>query len=94
VITEVQQAAQQLLFHLDFSERLLHSAVKSSLPDVALDSFCEQELQSHFKKKLEVMGLASDTQAWELLQTDLKLNAAGIAHVARKKRNSPSDKKS
>lgn len=87
-VTEVQKAADQLLFHINFSEKLLNSAVTSTFTDLELDAYCEKELQSHFKKAMDAKGLGSDSQAWELVQTDLKLNAAGIAHVARKKRKS------
>jgi len=89
-VEKVHEAAQQLLMHLDRVEALLEQAVGSSLKDEQLDAYCEKELQFYFSKELDLRGLGSDPFVWQLIQNDLKLNASGIAHVARKRRKGAS----
>ncbi len=86
-ITNLPDAAAQLLEHLDFSERLLEESMRSAEPDSNLPAFCEKKLKRHFQNALEKTGLASDPIVWEILSLDLKLNADGIAHVALKRRS-------
>jgi glyoxylase-like metal-dependent hydrolase (beta-lactamase superfamily II) len=83
---DLRAAADQLLEHLDFSARLLEQAVRSGLNDAELAGFCEQALREYYRKVLEGLGIAG-TETWSLLKLDLELNAAGIAHAARKKRS-------
>ena len=85
-LKNLRAAADQLLKHLDFSARLLEHAVHSGLSDADLAGFCEQSLREHYRVVLERLGLA-EAGAWELLKLDLELNAAGIAHAARKRRS-------
>jgi glyoxylase-like metal-dependent hydrolase (beta-lactamase superfamily II) len=85
-ITDLKAAASQLLAHLDFSEALLEKAIHSSEPNEALEAFCIQHETEHFKRRFEVHGLSSNQDAWKLIQTDLRLNAQGIAFAACKAR--------
>ncbi|MEO5969107.1 MAG: MBL fold metallo-hydrolase [Bdellovibrionia bacterium] len=82
-IGNLEQAAAQLLTHLDFSENLLISATESNEPDSALEAFCQKRLNPYFQDLLTQRGL---TESWDLIKMDLELNSAGIAHVARKRR--------
>jgi len=77
-ITDLAGARTQLLAHLDFSEKLLHDAADSTLPDSELSDFCLKALRSHFKEAVNAHG--------KLIKMDLQLNADGIAHVAKKLR--------
>jgi glyoxylase-like metal-dependent hydrolase (beta-lactamase superfamily II) len=86
MVDNLPSAASQLLIHLDFSEALLKQAIQSSLPDQDLTPFCQKELFSHFEKTMKAQGFQMDKEVWEVLKLDLELNAAGIAHVAKKKR--------
>ena len=88
-VREIEQAARQLLDELGFSEGLLNEAVASSQPDSALDAFCETRLRAHFEETFARRGMPWSERARQLLDLDLKLNAAGIAHVARKRRGTP-----
>jgi glyoxylase-like metal-dependent hydrolase (beta-lactamase superfamily II) len=83
-VDELEDAAGQLMEHLDFSEGLLHQLVKSTLADDELVNFCENKLREYFAGVLEEKGLAGDSEVWELLKLDLDLNAAGIAFAAKK----------
>jgi glyoxylase-like metal-dependent hydrolase (beta-lactamase superfamily II) len=84
-IGDLKGAADQLRMHLDFSEKLLESAIQSSEPDAALDEFCQKQIYSYFQTLLSNQGLATP-EVWDLIKMDLELNAAGIAHIARKRR--------
>ena len=85
-VHEMKAAAAQLERHLDFSEQLMNEAAASAEPDSELNTFCETRLNAYFRRILEEHGFGGDREAWELLKLDLELNAAGIAHAARKKR--------
>lgn len=84
---DLQGVAKQLREDLDFSEALLEDAVRSGVKDRELYEFCASRLQTHFRRRLGEVGLDQDTKSWELLRLDLELNAAGIAHVARKRKS-------
>jgi glyoxylase-like metal-dependent hydrolase (beta-lactamase superfamily II) len=82
-LDNLEQAAAQLLSHLDFSENLLILATASDESDSSLEEFCQRHLTKYFQNLLTQHGL---TMAWDLIKMDLELNAAGIAHIARKRR--------
>jgi hypothetical protein len=77
-VHDVPGASRQMLEELEFSHGLLNEAVASDKPDAELEVFCEQRFHDHFKDL--------DEGERQLLELDLKLNAAGIAHVAKKLR--------
>ena len=85
VLPDLKPAADQLLRHLDFSENLLESAIKLNEPDSALDEFCQKKVTQYFREVITQHGLGTASE-WDLIKMDLELNAAGIAHVARKRR--------
>lgn len=85
-VTEMAAARDQLLVHLDESERILEAAVKSDLPDAGLADFCEEALRAHYARSLARHGLAGTDAEWNMLQLDLRLNGQGLAFVAAKKR--------
>ncbi len=85
-VTEVREAAEQLVRHLDYSEELLEAAVKGPLPDVKLDGYCETELRKHYETYLNEKGAKLSVEDRDILGMDLKLNGQGIAHVARRRR--------
>ncbi len=85
-VTELQAAAKQLLEHLDFSEALLHQARASTLEDSALSEFCFNAILEHFRRLESRRSRPWSADQWALVQLDLRLNADGIAHVAKKLR--------
>ncbi len=87
-LTALAQAAEQLEDHLEFCEGLLHEASASRLTDAELDKFCEGHMRRFFAKSFEARKITLGLAAWKLLDLDLKLNAAGIAWVAKKRRAS------
>ncbi len=85
-VTEIEDAAGQLLRHLEFSGELLDRAVARSESGKELIAFCEAALREHYNRELAARGLELDQKGWELLDMDLDLNAQGIALVAEKRR--------
>jgi hypothetical protein len=86
-LKEVKEAGRQLMGHLDWCERLLEKAIRCAEPDDRLSSFCESEIYPYFRKILDQKGMSSESDVWKVLKLDLEINAAGIAHVAQKRRN-------
>jgi len=85
-VGEVQEAAEQLRVHLEFSIRLLEEATHSfSTPE--LESRIHQGLVRYYRDHLEARGQFFDSHQWRQLDLDLQLNAAGLAHCARKTRS-------
>jgi glyoxylase-like metal-dependent hydrolase (beta-lactamase superfamily II) len=85
-VTDLAGAASQLVEHLDFAEGLLLRAVDSDLPDDALETLCRGALEEDMRRHVERHGLPAAGDAWELLEMDVRINAQGVAHVARKRR--------
>jgi glyoxylase-like metal-dependent hydrolase (beta-lactamase superfamily II) len=92
-VKDLQGASRQLLRQIDFAEKLVSEAEKSSLPDDGLDEFCLAKVDSEMKTRLEEKGMALSGDVSELLRLDLDLNAQGLAHVARKRRREAKTKK-
>jgi len=88
-VREIADASQQMIEELHFSGDLLNQAVQASAADSELDSFCESRIRKHLGEVFARRGISWNEQARELLDLDIKLNAAGIAHVARKRRGNP-----
>ena len=85
-VREIADASRQMIEELQFSGALLNQAIQASEADSDLDSYCETRIRKHMSEVFARRGMSWNEQARELLDLDLKLNAAGIAHVARKRR--------
>ncbi len=83
----LEEAAAQLVEHLDQSEAILERAVESSEPDDHLDAFCRAELLRHYSAWFEAHRRPATARLFfEKMTLDLDLNAQGLAHVARRRR--------
>ena len=82
-VREVVEAAVQLKSDLEFSMGLLDEAIRWG-DDVDLEKSCRERIQEYYERRVENEELRFDAADWALLNLDLKLNAAGVAHVARK----------
>ena len=89
-VTDIEDAASQLLRHLEFSGELLDRAAARSEAGKELIAYCEAALREHYDGELAARGLQLDAKGWELLNMDLDLNAQGIALVAEKRRTAQS----
>lgn len=93
-VTQLIEAADQLKADLDFSGQLLEEVITSGISESDFENYCEKQLFTYFQGRLEKLGLAGDSQVWEVLKLDLKLNAAGIAFAAQRKKAGPTKKRS
>jgi glyoxylase-like metal-dependent hydrolase (beta-lactamase superfamily II) len=85
-VDAVNQAAVQLLDHLDFAEALLKEAAASDHPDEELAAFCAPRVKARFEQEVASMGLHLDAAGWSTLALDMDLNGQGIAWAARNMR--------
>lgn len=82
-VSEVAESAAQLKGDLEFSMELLDQAIRAPEDD-GMDAFCFNALKKHFSERADRLRTPFDAEQWSHLELDLRLNAAGIAHVARK----------
>lgn len=87
-VSHLKKAADQLLARLDFHEELLGRAkarnASAESSTSSLVEYCKDELKKYFSDELMKSGMGSDHYAWQILASDIELNAAGIAYVAQK----------
>ncbi len=83
---ELREAGDQLISHLDFCEQLLADAIRSPEQDAGLPAFCERRIGERMRAELSSRGIALEGREAKLLALDIELNAAGISHVAVKRR--------
>ncbi|MEK6704523.1 MAG: MBL fold metallo-hydrolase [Bdellovibrionota bacterium] len=83
-LSALQNAAAQLNLHLDFSEQLVKDAIGFGVKSEGLENFCETKLRKYFKAFTANHSLGFGKEDWDLLDLDIRLNAQGIAHFARK----------
>jgi glyoxylase-like metal-dependent hydrolase (beta-lactamase superfamily II) len=86
-ITRLNEAKNELIAHLKYAEELLTEAQRSFARDEDLESMIEPKLREFFAERMTAKGLRPTRADWDLIKLDLELNAAGLAHVARKRRH-------
>ena len=85
-VKDLPSAAAQLREHLAFSQATLEAAARSNWGVGEIDAFCAQKHQDYFESLMAREGFHAWSEWRSLLQLDIELNAQGIAHAARKKR--------
>ncbi|NBB91830.1 MAG: MBL fold metallo-hydrolase [Gammaproteobacteria bacterium] len=86
-VTDIETAAEQLIRHLGFAERLRDDAQASDLPDEELEAYCRPRLYDYVAGLLDGHGnLGRNEHVWAHLKLDLDINAQGIAFAANKRR--------
>lgn len=78
--------ATQLHAQLDRYGAMVERADAEGLDGDALDAFCDREVRALFEELFREHGLEDDAEAREMLETDAKLNAQGIAFAVRRRR--------
>jgi glyoxylase-like metal-dependent hydrolase (beta-lactamase superfamily II) len=91
-VMDLRGARNQLLWWIDFSEKLLNEAQHSELADEKLAEFCEGRIRTEMSRVLALKEMALSGDTASLLKLDLELNAAGLAHVATKRRSKAAEK--
>jgi glyoxylase-like metal-dependent hydrolase (beta-lactamase superfamily II) len=85
-VKNLTQAARQLHGHLDFSRDLVEGATQTTTDIPTLTAHFEQELTRRLRDTARSIGLELTHADLEMLHLDLELNAQGLAHVVRKRR--------
>lgn len=85
-LRDLSAAREQLLKHLNFSERLYGEAKSGREEFKVLRSRFEAELRKNFAKLASRSGLRLTSEDWRMVETDLRLNADGIAFAGIKAR--------
>lgn len=86
-VTAVTEIADQLVRHLEFSQRVMLDAEASDTADDALETWIEPRLRAYFEGLLDGRGsLGRDPETWRIINLDIDLNAQGLAFAAAKRR--------
>ena len=85
-LRDLKAARKQLLEHLNFSESLYDRALSGKEEFVALRNRFVAELKNNFTILASRAGLNMTTEDWRMVETDLRLNAEGIAFAGIKAR--------
>lgn len=85
-VTQLREAADQLMRWLDFSTALMEQARDSDVADDALTGYIEPKVRARFEDALGGTTVGADPETWKRLEMDIELNAQGLAFVAAKQR--------
>lgn len=85
-LRDLSAAREQLLEHLNFSERLYGEAKSGKEEFDVLRGRFEADLRKNFAKLASRAGLTLTSEDWRMVETDLRLNADGIAFAGVKAR--------
>lgn len=81
---QLDAIAAQLHRQLDLYDGIVRRALADGLEGEALDAFCDERVRALFAQLLETHGLADDAEARTILETDMSLNAQGVAFAVKK----------
>lgn len=84
---ELQAIAAELHRQLDIYGALADEAFESDLDSDAIEELCQKRVRALFDELLAGHGLAGDKAVRELLETDMDLNAQGVAFSVAKRRH-------
>ncbi len=85
-LTEVSAAAEVLNRSIDQCEDILNHARASGLEGTALQRFCEDALAAAYRGLLDFCGVPKGAEEWGTYDSDLPVNAQGIACIIEKER--------
>lgn len=84
---ELEAIAAQLHRQLDVYGALADEAFESELQSDAIGELCQKRVRALFNELLAEHGLDGDSATRELLETDIDLNAQGVAFSVGKRRH-------
>jgi glyoxylase-like metal-dependent hydrolase (beta-lactamase superfamily II) len=83
--SDLEKNAQIMLGYIDDMDLILNKAIDSELKGDALERFCNEEMTKFIEKELSLRGLKNTGSIKNLLETDIELNAMGLAMIAEKR---------
>ncbi len=85
-IRDLEEVATQLRVWIDRSEAWVEEGARSEAPTAALEATILGKLRAAMGTEAAARGLVLGAEDWALLETDITLNAQGLAFVADKTR--------
>jgi glyoxylase-like metal-dependent hydrolase (beta-lactamase superfamily II) len=90
---DMQAGAHDMLHGLNWLEQILMDAERSELEGEALEEWCHQNVIRMFDRDLAERGINLSEDERKFLSLDLKINAAGLAHAAARRKWERKNKK-
>jgi len=81
-LTPMDEAADQIRWSIESMEAILNDAVAAGLAEDQLETFCIDRVHAWFVDQAANCGFSLTDTDWQLLATDVSLNAGGIACAA------------
>jgi glyoxylase-like metal-dependent hydrolase (beta-lactamase superfamily II) len=85
-VEDIETVATQLGRCIDESEAWLLRAKESGAPVLELTARLKDQIRASLERNADAAGLTLEPADWKALETDIDLNAQGIAFVAEKMR--------
>jgi len=85
-MTSVQEGGRAILESIGHMEALLKEAAASDLNGSALARFCEARLHRIVEDQARASGATFAAQEWRCIETDVQINAQGLALAAERRR--------
>ncbi|MEM7181899.1 MAG: MBL fold metallo-hydrolase [Spirochaetota bacterium] len=82
--TKVSLGISQLRDGISAMQRILETAVSSQLSDDNLIGICLQGVNEFMKREVDKRDIELSEDDWKMIKMDIRLNAMGIAHTAKK----------
>lgn len=84
MITDLDNAKNQLIEGINFSEDLLHWCMQSTLSEEEKMKHVKEQLTQYFKEKLKKNHLEETPKRWDMLKLDIELNTMGIIYSSKR----------
>src|SRR2546423_603798 len=88
-LDDIDQAAAQLRARLEEIRAILDELVAAGPSATAPEALCLERLRGHSRAAFAAHDVALAPDEWDIVDRDLKINAAGIVHSLRRYRKLP-----
>ncbi|MDY6932996.1 MAG: MBL fold metallo-hydrolase [Spirochaetota bacterium] len=82
----VKEGSEMMIESIHKMENILNDALNSDMDQVSLERFCMERMIDFFKDEMESRDLPFSYENQKFLQTDIELNAQGIAFAVQRLR--------
>lgn len=84
MITDLENAKNQLLDGINFSEDLMQWCIQSSLSEEEKSNYVKEQLTQYYREKLKKHKLEDTKERWDMLNLDIELNTMGIVYSSKR----------